>query len=51
MGEKINKRLNFFYVNFFFLSLNFEIILIFSKLKEITKKDVFWDQIELPLPK
>lgn len=36
MGGKMNKKLNFFYVNF--LSLNFEIVLIFSKLKEITKR-------------
>lgn len=37
MGGKMNRKLNFFfYVNFSFLGLNFEIILIFLKLKEIT---------------
>lgn len=34
----MNKKLFFFNVNFSFLSLNFEIILIFSKLKEITER-------------
>lgn len=39
MGGKMNKKANFFFLcELFLFGLNFEIILIFSKLKEITER-------------
>lgn len=52
--ENAQKAQLFFCVNFSFLSLNFEIILIFSKLKEITERFISGPKrtsfTKIPLP-